>query len=158
MKKNNILLVASGVLLFTGCCKKLELVDCNTTTPIKQTVKPSPVLPPVKQFIKIEAKGMGVVPCEDACSKAQAEAMARRAAILDAYKQLSEKIYGVKINGRDTVRNMILQNSILKTYVTGIIKGATIEEEIFKNGIYTVSMSLKLDMNKWFKLSQMRLE
>jgi len=42
--------------------------------------------------------------------------------------------------------------------VTGIIKGATIEEEIFKNGIYTVSMSLKLDMNKWFKLSQMRLE
>jgi hypothetical protein len=75
--------------------------------------------------------------------------MARRAAILDGYKALVEKLYGIKINSRDTMKNMILQSSVLRAYVEGLIRGANIEDESFKNGIYTVTMSVKVNLNEW---------
>jgi hypothetical protein len=141
-------LVIGGVLLFSGCCKKLELVPCsdNSCTPyIQNEVKKNNCI------IKVEAKGVGVVPCNGTCNTAQAEAMARRAAILDAYKALTEKLYGIKINGRDSVKNMILQNSNIRAYVEGLIRGASVEEENFKNGMYSVRLSVKIDTRKWNK-------
>ncbi len=102
-----------------------------------------------KCILRIEASGIGVVPCNGSCSVPQAKAMARRAAIVSAYRNLAEKLYGIKINGRDSVKNMILQSSTVRTYVNGIIRGATIEDESFKNGTYSVVLSLKLDPKKW---------
>ena len=75
--------------------------------------------------------------------------MARRAAILDAYKVLVEKMYGIQINGRDSVKNMILQNSSIRAYLEGMVRGAQVIEEDYKNGIYTVVMNVKLDVSKW---------
>jgi hypothetical protein len=169
-------LIIGGVLLFTGCCKKLELVPCdeNCKTPqFKPVVIQKPVTKPIIKkiqlgnqiciiengvkkncIIRIDAKGVGVVPCNGTCNTSQAEAMARRAAILDAYKALAEKMYGIKINGRDAVKNMILQNSNIRAYVEGLIKGANVEEENFKNGMYTVSMSVSIDVQKWNQFLQ----
>ncbi len=101
-------------------------------------------------ILQIEASGVGVAPCS-ACNAAQSMAMARRAAIIDAYKALAEKMYGIKINGRDTVKNMMLQDSRVRAYVYGLIRGANIEEEEYKNGMYTVVMSVKLDPKEWNK-------
>jgi len=58
-------------------------------------------------------------------------------------------MYGIQINGRDTVKNMILQNSSVRGYVEGLIRGADIEEEEFKDGVYTVTMSVKLNIKRW---------
>jgi hypothetical protein len=159
-----IALLSAGVLIFTGCCKRLELVDCSSGC-VSQNVKvtksmqqPSTMTNRVnivkkvkkpQRYITLEARGVGVVPCEGTCSKAQAIAMARRAAILDAYKALAEKIYGIRINGRDSVKNMALVNSSIRAYVDGVIRGATITEESFKEGIYSVVMSVKLDKRKF---------
>jgi len=77
--------------------------------------------------------------------------MARRAAILEGYKALAEKLYGVKINGRETLKNMMLQNESLRAYIQGVIRGANIEEESFKDGMYRVVMSLKVNVNEWNK-------
>jgi hypothetical protein len=99
-------------------------------------------------IMKIEVNGLGATPV-NALTTAQATLMARRAAILEGYKALTERLYGIRINGRDTVRNMILQNSTLRAYVEGLIRGAKIEEEEYKNGIYKVVMSLKFDVADW---------
>jgi len=167
--KKSLLLGIGGVLLFTGCCKKLSLVDCNngacnSKSMIKKADTKDPIIKTVKNgdkmciidnkthktcILMVEAKGIGIVPCSGACSTAQAKVMARRAAILDGYRALIEKIYGIQINGRDTVRDMALQSSVLRSHIEGLVRGATIEEEDFKNGIYTVVMSVKLNINKW---------
>jgi len=102
-----------------------------------------------KCILRIEATGVGVVPCNGTCSIAQAKAMARRAAIVSAYRNLAEKLYGIKINGRDSVKNMILQSSTIRSYVEGVIRGATIEDESFKDGTYKVVLSIKLNPKKW---------
>jgi len=101
-------------------------------------------------IITVEASGVGVAPASS-ISPAQATAMARRASIIDGYKALSEKLYGIKINGRETVKEMVLQNSTLRTKIAGIIRGAVIEEESYKNGMYRVVMSLKLNVKNWNK-------
>jgi len=100
-------------------------------------------------LLTIEAKGVGIVPCNGTCTPALAKAMARRAAILDGYKALAEKMYGIKINGRDTVKDMMLQNSSLRAYVFGLIRGAQIIEEDYKDGMYSVVMQVQLDTRAW---------
>jgi len=124
----------------------------TTTTTNNNTPTSNCIVSNVNQkscILRIEATGVGIVPCNGACSTAQARAMARRAAIMDGYKSLTEKMYGIKINGRDTVKNMILQNSTIRGYVEGLIRGAQIEEESFKDGAYSVVMSLKLNVKEW---------
>ena len=164
--KKSLLLGIGGVLLFTGCCKKLEWVDCGSSCNNSKTDQfiNKPVIKTVKYgnktcvidnrnnmqcILKLEAKGVGVAPCDGTCNAAQARVMARRAAVLDAYRALIEKIYGIQINGRDSVKNMALQSSVLRSHIEGIVRGANIEDESFKNGVYSVTMSLKLNVALW---------
>jgi len=167
-----IVLIGSFCLIGNFAFATQQQITSSNPTSIKKTSPSAPVSKPAiitqesskpkttnvitnlqnkTSIITIEASGVGVTPCEGACSVAQARVMARRAAIVDAYKSLAEKMYGIKINGRDTVKNMILQNSNLRSYVSGLIRGANIVEEDFKNGIYSIVLSLKLDVNEWNK-------
>jgi hypothetical protein len=155
----------SAIFLLTGCATGSTCCQ-NTISQVNNDITPENLVnsnnnqcfvtnpASVKQctcsncILKVEVKGVGTTPT-DAVTTAQAQLMARRAAILDGYKALVEKLYGIKINSRDTMKNMILQSSVLRAYVEGLIRGANIEDESFKNGIYTVTMSVKVNLNEW---------
>ena len=176
-----VLIGIGSLLIFTGCCCRPAPSCTNNMCDDKDNIYPieqvkqekaqqqKPFTPVIKKvdygnktciidnkakkscILTIEAKGVGIVPCNGACSTAQAKVMARRAAVLDAYRALIEKIYGIKINGRDTVKNMALQSSTIRAHIEGLVRGATIEDESFKDGIYTVVMSVKLNVQEWNK-------
>ena len=163
MKKNLIFIIGS-VLFITGCACKSVDSSCNYKQPTIKEVQP--VIKKVEYnnntciisnkykkscILTLEAKGVGVPPCNATCSMPQAKMLARRAAILSAYRALAEKMYGIKINGKDTVKNMVLKNSTIRGYVEGLIRGANIVDEEFKNGVYTVVLELKLNVNEWNK-------
>jgi len=130
MKK--LILLMSTLFLFAQ--QKMVVV----TSPI--WVKPS--------VIKITGIGEGVIP-PNAVSKAQAQALARRAAIVDAYRSLAEKMYGIRLSAKDKVKDLILQHTEIRSSVSGVIQGAIIDEESFKNGIYKVVLRVELDPCIW---------
>ncbi|WP_236033154.1 LPP20 family lipoprotein [Helicobacter turcicus] len=110
----------------------------------------APIITP-SSIIEISAIGMGVAP-ESTVSPAQALALAKRAAIVDAYRQIGEKMYGIRVNAQDTVRDMMLKNSTVKTKVLAVIRNAEIVETVYKDGLCQVSMELKLDGKRWYRV------
>ncbi|WP_104697068.1 MULTISPECIES: LPP20 family lipoprotein [unclassified Helicobacter] len=122
----------------------------NADVPVGDAmIQNSPILTPTN-IIELSAVGMGVAP-ESTISPSQALALAKRAAIVDAYRQLGEKMYGIRVNAQDTVRDMVLQNSTVKTKVQALIRNAEITETVYKDGLCQVSMELKLDGRIWYR-------
>ena len=113
-------------------------------------IQNSPILTP-NNTIELNAVGMGVAP-ETTISPSQALALAKRAAIIDAYRQIGEKMYGIRLNAQDTVRDMMLINSVVKTKVEALIKNAEIIETVYKDGLCQITMELKLDGKIWHKI------
>jgi hypothetical protein len=89
----------------------------------------------------ISVVGQGVAPMNTS-SPAQAYALAKRAAIADAYRAIAEKVKGVRIDGQDTIKNMMMQKSTLRTQVQAIVRNADIVETTFKEGLCEVEMEI----------------
>ena len=89
----------------------------------------------------IRVVGLGVAPA--GTSGTQAEALARRAALSDAYRQLAEQVNGVNVDASTTVENLMLANMTVRTHVSALIKGVEIrEEKAQRDGSYTVTLEL----------------
>ena len=110
----------------------------------------SPVLRPTN-IITVRSIGMGVAP-EMTISPAQALVLAKRAAIADAYRQLGEKMYGIRLNAKDTVKDAVIKSSTIRTQVNAIIRNAEIQETVYKDGLCQVEMELKLDGRRWYRV------
>ena len=90
----------------------------------------------------IRAQGLGIAP-PNTVSYAQARALARRAAITDAYRQLAEQIQGVSVDANTTVENLMVTNTTVSTHVSALIKDAQIiEEKSQSDGSYTVTIEI----------------
>ena len=89
----------------------------------------------------IRVEGLGIAPAD--ARGTQAEALARRAALSDAYRQLAEQINGVNVDATTTVESMMLMNTTVRTHVTALIKGAQIiDESTRRDGSYVVTMEI----------------
>jgi len=130
-------------------------VDASRT---QQVQNYSPViLPPQtpvlthENSLKISVVGQGVAPCNGSCSPAQAYAMAKRAAIADAYRLIAEKVKGVYVEGDDFIKNMMVQRSTVKTSVQAMIRNANVVETTFKDGLCEVEMDIVLTRSQIFR-------
>ncbi|MBU1928172.1 LPP20 family lipoprotein, partial [bacterium] len=92
---------------------------------------------------RISVIGQGVAPMNTS-SPAQAYALAKRAATADAYRLLAEKVKGVRIDGQDLVKNMMVQRSTVRTTVQAMVKNANVVETTFKEGLCEVEMEIVL--------------
>lgn len=126
------------------------VVAVNPAQQVQQNMNPpeeqkQPLPPPDLIFL---VNGEGIAP-QNTISPAQASALAKRAAVADAYRQLTEKLYGVKVNARETVRDAVLQNSNIMLRVDGLIRNAQIIDTQFKDGMYIVTMELRISRERW---------
>jgi outer membrane protein FlgP len=101
-----------------------------------------PVLEANKDLI-ISVVGQGVAPMNTA-SPAQAYALAKRAAVADAYRLIAEKVKGVRVDGQDLIKNMMVKRSTVRTSVQAMVKNANIVETNFKEGLCEVEMEITL--------------
>jgi len=91
--------------------------------------------------VRISATGMGVAP-RFAHSPAQSFALAKRAALVDAYSLLAERVGGVKVEGYDTIKNMEVVRSEVRATVSNSIRNAEIIETKFKDGMCEVQLEV----------------
>lgn len=87
--------------------------------------------------------GTGVAP-QNARNAAQASLLARRAAIVDGYRQLAETVSGVQVDGESTVEDMIITSDVVKTKVSALVKGAQVISERSFEGGYEVKMTIAM--------------
>jgi len=149
--KKSLILAGLTILLISGCSTKgignsssVKSNDISSYKQNSQTLTRNNVL-----IFKVV--GQGVAPV-NTISPAQAKALAKRAAIADAYRQLAEKIAGVKIEGRDKIVNMVTKKSLVRTCVNALIKNATIIDSVTKDGLYEVEMEIKMYGKDWYPL------
>jgi hypothetical protein len=91
----------------------------------------------------ITVTGYGAPPTHSV-NAAQARMMARRAAIVDGYRQMAEIVNGVQVDSETTVRDMAVENDLIRTKVSGVIRSAHIVSEQQVNGGYEVTMTVPL--------------
>jgi len=96
----------------------------------------------------ISVTGQGVAPM-NTTSPAQAYALAKRAAIADAYRMIAEKVKGVRVDGQDLIKNMMVKRSTVRTEVQAMVKNANIVETTFKDGLCEVEMEIVLSYSQF---------
>ena len=102
----------------------------------------------VNKTMIISVVGQGVAPINTA-SPAQAYALAKRAAVADAYRLIAEKVKGVRIDGQDLVQNMMVKRSTVRTSVAAMVRNANIVETTFKEGLCEVEMEITLNRSQF---------
>ena len=98
--------------------------------------------------IRLSVVGEGVSPL-NTTSPAQAYALAKRAAIADAYRLIAEKVKGVRVEGQDTINNMMIQHSNVRTSVDAMIRNANLVETSFKEGLCEVEMEIVISYTQF---------
>ena len=89
----------------------------------------------------IEALGCGALPNTIGMKMLRA----KRAAELDAYRLMAERITGIKINSETTVANMCLKNDKVQTSLVAFLKGLKpVAVDYKEDGACAVTMQLKI--------------
>ncbi len=92
----------------------------------------------------ITVTGMGAPPA-NARNRAQARMMARRAAVVDGYRQLAEIVKGVNVDAESTVENFMATSDVVRTKVSALVQGAqVVSERATSDGGYEVTMKVAM--------------
>lgn len=108
-----------ATLVLPGCAT----VDLQKPTTVSQA---SMVTPLVEKIENLTATGYAVVSVQSHKIPAQQRLMAIRASKLEAYRALTEQVYGLQLDANSTVADMMVTHDTFRSKVQGIIYGATL--------------------------------
>ncbi|MFY0701641.1 MAG: LPP20 family lipoprotein [Bermanella sp.] len=145
------LLVMALFLLPTSGCSMLGFGDDDDedVATISQDTMLKPMetqVDPVAPLI-LRVVGYGAInPKAKGQSKVQKRLMSIRASRLDAYRAMAERVYGTKLSGSSTVRDLVVQNDSFRTYVDTFIHGArVISSDVLEDGSVETVLEMVID-------------
>jgi hypothetical protein len=77
--------------------------------------------------------------------------MALKASKLDAYRELAEQVYGQKVDGDQSLNNLVINNTQLDSSVQGVIRGARVVKS-YPVGEDTYATELELDFKHVYNI------
>lgn len=104
------------------------------------------ITPLVEKRETLTATGYAVISVQNHRNPAQQRLLAIRASKLDAYRSLTEQVYGQQLDASTTVADMVVQNDTFRTRVEGVVYGAVLVS-ITPAGDDTYETTLSLDKN-----------
>lgn len=69
---------------------------------------------------------------------------ARRAAVVEAYRNLTELVHGVRVTSSSSVKDMTEKSHTIKTSIDNLIKGALITDEEYLEGVYRIQLTMQM--------------
>ena len=129
--------LALVMLALTGC----KSINLSMPAPSKSTNLAAPL---VEKRETLTATGYAVISVQNSRNPAQQRLMAIRASKLDAYRNLTEQVYGQQLDASSTVADMVVTNDTFRTKVEGVIYGARLVS-ITPVGEDTYETTLSLD-------------
>jgi hypothetical protein len=127
-------LAAALLAPFLAGCMTLSAKAPTAATPAPVVAAPAPPPPPPATMITpmvekretLMATGYAVVSVQNHKLAAQQRLMAIRASKLDAYRALTEQVYGQQLDASTTVADMVVMNDTFRTRVEGVVYGAVL--------------------------------
>ena len=102
------------------------------------------IAPLIEKRETLTATGYAVISVQNHRNPAQQRLMAIRASKLDAYRSLTEQVYGQQLDATTTVADMMVQSDTFRAKVEGVIYGAVLVS-ITPVGDDTYETTLSLD-------------
>ncbi len=99
----------------------------------------------------IKAVGYAPISAQPGSTDSTKMIMAIKASKLDAYRELTEQVYGQKIGGNQSLEKLILTNTQLQSSVQGVIRGAEVLKT-YPVGDDTYATELSLDFKKVYDI------
>lgn len=123
--------IALLMISFAGCSSMFDKhIEWETLEP--------------KDFPVISAIGYAPISAQRGEGKASKMLMALKASKLDAYRELTEQVYGQKVDGGQSLSSLVIQDTHLDSTVQGVIRGAKVIKS-YPVGEDTYATELELD-------------
>ncbi len=127
MKKQSAVILLTALLV--GCSQLADRhIEYQQETPVT--------------FPVITAVGAAPISAQPGASETQRMLMAMRASKLEAYRELAERVYGQRIDSKNTLSAMVAQNDVLEASVQGVISGARVVKTYAVEDTYITELSL----------------
>lgn len=133
-----LIAISTALFLMTGCT---SLFDKHVEW---ETVEPS-------EYPVLTAVGYAPIGSQRGGNDSEKNIMAMKASKLDAYRELAEQVYGQRINGKQSLANMVINNAQLQASVEGVIRGAKVVKA-YPVGNDTYATELQLDMQQVYNI------
>ncbi len=136
--------------LLAGCMTlgMPPVAEANTTAaaaaPAPAPAAATLITPLVERRETLTATGYAVISVQNHKLPAQQRLLAIRASKLDAYRALTEQVYGQHLDATTTVADMVVMNDTFRTRVEGVVYGAVLVS-ITPVGEDTYETTLSLD-------------
>ena len=142
MNRTNVWAVTAAALLLTACA--------NTPPPMQGQARmddsANMITPMTQKRETLTATGYAVISIQNHRNPAQQRLLAIRASKLDAYRALTEQVYGQQLDASTTVADMTVMSDTFRARVEGVIYGAVLVS-ITPVGDDTYETTMSLDRN-----------
>ena len=142
MNRQTIWAITAAAFLLTAC----------SSTPLLMTSQPrvedsaNMITPMTQKRETLVATGYAVISIQNHRNPAQQRLLAIRASKLDAYRALTEQVYGQQLDASTTVADMTVMSDTFRARVEGVIYGAVLVS-ITPVGDDTYETTMSLDRN-----------
>ncbi|MGL4751992.1 MAG: LPP20 family lipoprotein [Aeromonadaceae bacterium] len=126
----------------------MMLSACSSTSVTRYQVEEP------EHFPVLHAVGYAIVDVQPGPSKAEKVLQALRASKLDAYRELTEQVYGQSLQGATTLRDAVQTNNQLQASVDGMVRGARVVRSYPLDNMYATE--LELDTRVLFDLYKLQ--
>ena len=144
MTRTRSLTAALLTTLALAGCQSLPLNSMGQDKVETAATPVSMISPLVEKRETLVATGYAVISVQNHRNPAQQRLLAIRASKLDAYRSLTEQVYGQQLDASTTVADMTVMSDTFRAKVEGVIYGATMVS-ITPVGEDTYETTLSLD-------------